>query len=107
MSLKEMAESLGLNEEEYCQMIELFFESGGSDLKNLERAVAEGDAPRAHAASHSLKGSAGSLGLMDIYEQATFIDDKLREGDLEGVAELVTGLRKHYDQLAAAAGKKA
>jgi len=106
MNLKELGESLGLDEEEYLEMIDLFFESGGADLKKIEAAVADGDAARGYAASHSLKGSAGSLGLTTVYEQTILIDDKLRCGDLDGVAEMVVSLRKEYDQLLAAAGPR-
>lgn len=105
MNLKERAESLGLDEEEYLEMIDLFFESGGADLKKLESAVAAGNAKQGNEASHSLKGSAGSLGLMSIYEKATLIDDKLRNGNLDGMSEMVAALRKDYDQLVAAAGR--
>jgi HPt (histidine-containing phosphotransfer) domain-containing protein len=106
MNLKELGESLGLDDEEYLEMIDLFFESGGADLKKLEAAVADGDAVQGHAASHSLKGSSGSLSLMMIYEKASIIDDKLRFGDLDGVAEMVVRLRNEYDLLLAAAGKR-
>ncbi len=105
MNLKKLGESLGLDEDEYLEMIELFFESGGADLKKIEAAVAKGDAKQGHAASHSLKGSAGSLGLMAIYEKTTIVDDKLRRSDLDGVAEMVVSLRKEYDQLVATAGR--
>lgn len=105
MNLKELGESLGLDEKEYLEMIDLFFESGGADLKKIEAAVTDGDAARGYAASHSLKGSAGSLGLTMIYEKTMLVDDKLRRGDLDGVAELVVNLRKEYDRLVAAAGR--
>jgi HPt (histidine-containing phosphotransfer) domain-containing protein len=103
MNLKKLAEELGLEEDEYMSMIELFFESGGADLQKLEAAVAAGDAGRGHEASHSLKGSAGSLGLTDIYTLISTIDDKLRRGDLAGVATLIAGVRTVFDRLRAAA----
>lgn len=106
MSLKKRAEDLGLEEDEYMSMIELFFESGGQDLEKIEAAVAAGDAAQGHEASHSLKGSSGSLGLTDIYEQTILIDDLLRCGELDGVAEMVAGLRKSYKLLIAAAHKR-
>jgi HPt (histidine-containing phosphotransfer) domain-containing protein len=105
MNLKELAESLGLDEDEYVAMLDLFFESGGADLKKIEAAVAAGDAGRGYEASHSLKGSAGSLGLNEIYEQTRLIDDRLRRNELGGVAELVVLLRKEYNSLAAATGR--
>lgn len=105
MNFKEHADNLGLTEDEYRDMMELFFESGGSDLEKLEAAVAGGDPVRGHAASHSLKGSAGSLALMDIYDLVQAIDEKLRHDELTGVSEMIAGLRKAYDRLAADAKK--
>jgi len=107
MDLKKLGESLGLEEEEFLEMIDLFFESGGSDLEKIEAAVAAGNSAQAHMASHSLKGSSGSLGLMMICEKATAIDEKVRRGDLEGAEEMVVALRKEYDRLLAAANKTA
>ena len=40
-----------------------------------------------------------------IYEKTILIDDKLRRGDLDGVAEMVISLRKEYDLLVAFAGR--
>jgi len=106
MDVKETAASLGLDEDEYMDMLDLFFESGGSDLKKIEAAVAAGDAGRGQEASHSLKGSAGSLGLNAIYELTRIIDDRLRRGELDGVKKMVGCLRKEYDGLAAEAVRK-
>lgn len=106
MDVKETAAILGLDEDEYMDMLDLFFESGGSDLKKIEAAVAAGDAGRGHEASHSLKGSAGSLGLNAIYALTSIIDDRLRRGELDGVKEMVRRLRKEYDGFAAETGRK-
>jgi HPt (histidine-containing phosphotransfer) domain-containing protein len=97
MNLKELAENLGLDEDEYIEMLKLFFESGGSDLEKLEAAINEGDAEKAHGASHSLKGSSGSLGLEKLFELAKSIDDKDRQGILDGLDEMVKELRREYE----------
>lgn len=103
MDLMKICEDLGLDENEYMEMIDLFFESGWSDLKKLKAAVTEGDAARAFEASHSLKGSAGSLGLTAIYDLTVQIDDRVRVGNLDGVAEMVKQLYKEYEKLVVAA----
>lgn len=102
MNLQELAERIGLEEQELQEMLEIFLKSGGKDLEELEAAIAAGDAQRAHEASHSLKGSAGSLGLDRIFELAKAIDDKDRQGILEGLDRLVKDLRAEYDSLVAA-----
>jgi len=102
MNIKELAENLGLEEDEYLEMLNLFFDSGGSDLERIEAALQQGSAEKAHEASHSLKGSAGSLGLDSIFELAKAIDDKDRQGILEGLDEPVRQLRQEYEKLVAA-----
>lgn len=102
MNIRQLAETLGLEEHEYREMLELFFDSGGDDLTRLEAAIAEGNAEAAHEASHSLKGSAGSLGLTPIFELAKAIDDKDRQGILEGLDALVRDLRREYEGLVSA-----
>ena len=99
MDLKELAENIGLDEEEYVEMLQLFLESGGADLEILEAAIKEGDAEKAHKASHSFKGSSGSLGLEKLYEMARAIDDKDRQGILDGLDEMVKELRGEFDLL--------
>ncbi len=96
MDLKKLAKNIGLDEEEYVEMLQLFVESGGSDLENLEAAIKEGDAEKAHRASHSFKGSSGSLGLEKLFEMARAIDDKDRQGILDGQEEMVKELRQEF-----------
>jgi len=43
MNFKELANNLGLEEDEYMELIELFIEIGMSDLDKVQFAVEEGD----------------------------------------------------------------
>ena len=99
MNFKELGEKIGLDEEEYIEMIELFVESGGEDLQKLEAAIKEADAEKAHEASHSIKGSSGSLMLNTIYEISKSMDDILRTGKLDNVEEMLNKLRSEYETL--------
>lgn len=101
MDVKALSEQIGLEEDEYLEMLDMFVESAGEDLQRLEAALAAGDAPAAHAAAHSLKGASGSLCLEELFEQARAIDDKARAGDLAGVDSLCKNLRARYRELAA------
>ena len=102
MNFKELGKNIGLEEDEYIEMMELFIESGGGDLIKLETAVKEGNAEKAHESSHSIKGSSGSLMLNDLYEIAKLIDDTVRTGKLDGVNEMVEKLRDEYESLKSA-----
>jgi len=99
MNFKEIGESIGLEEDEYIEMIELFVESGGEDLQKLEAAIKEADAEKAHEASHSIKGSSGSLMLDAIYEIAKSMDDILRIGKFDNVEEMLNKLRSEYETI--------
>ncbi len=101
MNIKELSENLGLEEDEYMEMLDLFLTSGGADLSRIEQALKEANARLVHEAAHSLKGSAGSLCIDNIFELARAIDDKSRQGILTGLDELAHELRRAYDELAA------
>ena len=100
MDFKELAENLGLEEEEYLELIELFVETGVSDLDELLSAVEEKDPEKAANAAHSIKGAAGNLGLMDLHETAGKIEAEARGGALEGVVESVQAMKTRLDEIA-------
>jgi len=102
MNIKELSENLGLEEDEYMEMLDLFLTSGGADLSRIEKALKEANAKLVHEAAHSLKGSAGSLCLDNIFELARDIDDKSRKGILKGIDVLARDLRRSYDELVTA-----
>ncbi len=105
MNIKELSENLGLEEDEYMEMLDLFLTSGGADLSRIEQALKEANARLVHEAAHSLKGSAGSLCIDNIFDLARAIDDKSRQGILEGLDELAQKLRRAYDELATAVSR--
>lgn len=105
MNIKELSESLGLEEEEYLEMLDLFLDSGGADIARIEQALGDANAGAIHAAAHSLKGSAGSLCLDPVFELARAIDEQSRKGVLAGLDELVSELRSRYTELATAAAR--
>ena len=87
MNFKALAKVLELDEEEYLDFIKLFIQVSKSDLDILLRAVKEGRAETAAAAAHSIRGASGNLRLADLHETAKQIEEKGRQGILEGVAE--------------------
>lgn len=104
MNFKELAENLGLEEEEYLELVELFVETGRSDIDKLQTAIEQGDAEQAAAALHSLKGAAGNMGLMELNEIAKEIEMKARDNQLEGMAGSVQALKEKLDVIAELAG---
>ena len=94
-----MGEEIGLDEEEYLEMIELFVESGGESISIIKEAIKEADAEKAHEASHSIKGSSGSLMLDTIYETAESMDNILRTGSFDNVEEMLEKLKNEYEKI--------
>ena len=105
MDFKKLAENLGLDEDEYMELIELFVETGLVDLDKLGSAVEREDLDEAAKAAHSLKGASGNLGLMEIYELAKSAEDKARMNDLDALAQIMQSIKQRLDAMAAIAPK--
>ncbi len=100
MNFQELAENLGLEEDEYLELIDLFVEVGTTDLDKLQSAIDDGNAEDAARAAHSLKGASGNLGLMEFSQIAKEIEEKGRNGQLEGTAEATQALRGQLKAIA-------
>jgi HPt (histidine-containing phosphotransfer) domain-containing protein len=98
MNMKAMAEDLEIDFGEFMYLLEYFVERSGSDLKRLESAVKSGDTMEVVTVSHSIKGSAGNLGLMNIFEIAKEIEAKGIETNLD-CEEAVLALKEALDVL--------
>jgi histidine phosphotransfer protein HptB len=94
MNAKELSENLGLEEDEFLDLVKLFVEISASNVTDLAKALETGNAEEVVKASHSLKGAAGNLGFQEIYEFAKFIETNARQGILEGSKKAVTSLRE-------------
>jgi HPt (histidine-containing phosphotransfer) domain-containing protein len=94
MNVSEMAENLGLEEEEILELVELFVETGTSELDKLQLAIEAGDAEKALRSAHSLKGASANLGLMEFSETAKEIEEKAHNDQLEGTLESARTLKE-------------
>jgi len=100
MNAKELAGNLGLEEDEFFELVELFLETGNSDLDILQSAIGKGNVSEAAGAAHSIKGAAGNLGFMDIHEAAKKIEANLRSNWLKGAPEAAQELKKKLNVIA-------
>ena len=107
MNFKELAGNLGMEEDEYLEIVELFVETGTSDLDKLQSAIEKGDKEEAANAAHSLKGASGNLGFTDFYDAAKLIEQKARSDSdsLVNIVEDVKLLREKMDVIAKASVK--
>ena len=106
MNIRELAENLEMAEEEFLEMLDLFWETSSFDLRELQSAMEEGDAQKAIHAAHSIKGAAVNLGLMEIYEVAKETEMEARENYLERTGEMARTIKEKLDRIAEALGRR-
>jgi len=97
VNLAKLARNLGLEEEEYMELIELFIQTAMSDLKKLQSAIEKGDAEQAINAAHSLNGAASNLGLIELSGLAKEIEGKTRYDRLIEIKEVFQKLKEKLE----------
>jgi two-component system sensor histidine kinase/response regulator len=90
--LEKRAAGLGLETDEYLELVEVFVDATRSDLSQLQSAISAGDAQRVAAAAHSIKGAAASLGFDTTQHLAKKIEMNARKQILEGSLQDVDGI---------------
>lgn len=97
MNFKKWAQNLELEEDEFLELLGLFIKTTLSDLAELQTAVEAGDILPVAAAAHSIKGAAGSLGLMDIHDLARKMEVAARENHLADIPGNLRAIREKLD----------
>lgn len=82
MDVKQVATQLGLEEDDIYDVLALFVQTAPSDLMKMTSGFNRKDAVPVGEAAHSLKGSAGTLGFMDISNHAQQIMKLSREKNM-------------------------
>ena len=105
MNFKVLAEKLGLDEEEYIELLELLVSTSNAALEKLQAAVEKDDIEEVAKIGHSLKGSLSSLGLTNISETARMIEKDAKKGSLKETSKGIEDIREKLDQLSNAVNK--
>jgi HPt (histidine-containing phosphotransfer) domain-containing protein len=100
MNVRELAKNVGLEEEEFIELAEIFLETSVTDLERLEGALAAEDAQGVTRAAHSIKGAAISLGIIDVFELAKGIEVKARQNCFDESGRAVSVLKGKMSLLA-------
>ena len=99
MNYKELVENLGLEKNQFMGLVELFIETGLSDLSKLKDAIDANNVLQVVETAHSIKGAAGDLGFMEIFEIAEDVEMKARDNSLDGASEAVELIKEKFDLL--------
>ena len=79
-----------------AELLSLFFDGTPKRIANLRTAIAAADAPAVERESHSLKGSSGALGAIDLMNLAGALEVRARTGKLEGASARVDALEAEF-----------
>jgi HPt (histidine-containing phosphotransfer) domain-containing protein len=101
MNFQELAENLGLEVDEYRELIALFIDTGSADFKKIQEALAGGNADQIMRSAHTIKGAAGNLGLMDVSATAKTIEDNASDNRLDDLGQVVQILKSQIEAIEA------
>lgn len=99
MNFKALAEKIGLEEDEYRELVELFMETGMADYDRLKTAFEAGDTQQVARIAHTIQGAAGNMGIMNVHEVAKRIELAAGESQMESVSTEVDSLKKLFDEV--------
>lgn len=102
MNFSEMAENIGLDEQDFREMAELFVRVGVTDLDKLRDACSTRDCEKVVLSAHSLKGASANLGFTDIYELAKRIEADARVQKLDGADEAIARMEQTFTSISVA-----
>jgi HPt (histidine-containing phosphotransfer) domain-containing protein len=99
ITLKQMAENVGLEENDYLPLLELFIVTSTEYLKELHAAIRNGDSKSVYETTHTIRGAAENLGIPKMSEIAKAIELRARRTILEGAEESAERLIKELSYL--------
>jgi HPt (histidine-containing phosphotransfer) domain-containing protein len=83
-------EQLGGDQKLLQEVIDIFLEEAPKHLEALHVAVAQGVAETVETAAHTLKGELGYLGLPEVSQRASQIEEMGRLNNIEGASALLS-----------------
>ena len=99
MNLENLAQDLGLENDEFLEVAELYVEVCASDIHKLQTAIDDQNAGLAADAAHSIKGASGNLGFTKAQAAAEKIEFQARQGRLAGIAAIAAELKRELDKV--------
>ena len=92
MDFKALGARLGLDEQDFMELVELFVTTTIADIEKIKTSLAEASPADAAAASHSIKGAAGNLGFEAIADLALDMEMGAKSGSLDSFESWVADL---------------
>ena len=102
MDLKAFGERLGLEEDEFLEIVEIFIDTADEDIQKLEAGNITKNCEAVSEAAHSLKGSAGNLGFEELSEISAQVEAGARNNNIEGLSERLPVFVEKLNEIKAA-----
>lgn len=99
MDFQDLADRLGIEKEEFLELVELFVTVSRSDMEKIKNGVRENNCPEAAAASHSIKGAAANLGFDEISKLAFEMEMQAKGGSIENFETHLSSMEKLLSRL--------
>ncbi|MCP4022029.1 MAG: Hpt domain-containing protein [Desulfobacteraceae bacterium] len=99
MDFKNLASKLGLDEDDFQELVELFITTSMADIDKIKKGVASNDPAGVSAAAHSIKGAAGNLGFEDIYSLTLDMEMQAKDGSLANFDDKLEHLENQINSL--------
>lgn len=93
-SLRQMKEETG--EDILSELIEMFLEDAPAQIRQIRRALAEGDAQTLEYTAHALKGTSGSMGATRMSALSSRLQDIGRSEELAGAPATLDRLEEEF-----------
>lgn len=103
--IESITEELGLDQEQYLEILTDFIEEKKKDMEDLESALAQKDIEMISRLAHKIKGSALNLRLDPLARPAARIEMAAKKGDVSGIGGDWDALRRGFEALRGRRGK--
>nr|NJM01881.1 Hpt domain-containing protein [Desulfobacula sp.] len=99
MDVAGIASRLEIDEDEAKELVELFITTTLSDIEKIKKGISDNRPADAAAASHSIKGAAGNLGLDDIFSLTREMEMQAKGGSLDNFNVYIQDLEAKVNAL--------
>jgi HPt (histidine-containing phosphotransfer) domain-containing protein len=94
-----LADRLGLNVDEFTDLVKLFLQTARDEIRTLDGAVRDRHGDIAAAVAHSLKGSSGNLGFEGFSRIARQAESNATQEDFEALDRCRKDLLQELDKV--------
>lgn len=92
--LSSLKELLGNDDEALKEILRAFLSDYSLRINDLEAGIAENNPEAVRKAAHAMRSVVGNFNLKRAYELATVMESNAKDGNNEGMAEMLAEFRK-------------